>query len=386
MKKTITRPTCQLRITYYVLITALVLLTTYYLLPTAHAARLYFYPQNVNVAEGDSYIVEVRIDTEGELINALEIGGSVSNGSIKSISTDNSLIQIFISSSHTDNSFRFTGGTPGGFTGDGIIGRLTIRASQSGETLVAFDENPNLLSGIGQNISAPINFINASANITARSQNHIDISSRSHPDQNTWYNETNLHLRWNLEDGIEYSYLVSLDPTAVPDNTPDKPTGKLQWQGDISIEGLSQGIYYFTLKRVEESDIFRYRAMIDTIPPSWIAVELSEGVQETGGQSFVTFIAKDDLSGISHYEVRVDKNAAQDAIAPYILPDHYGKITLTAYDNAGNSIDETIISEGERRVFGIYIVVLLIIIGGAVVGIKPIRERIFAEKTNKNKE
>jgi len=307
----------------------------------------------------------------------------VSNGSIESINTDNSLVQIFIESSHTSNSFNIAGGTPRGFTGDGIIGRLTIRVSQSGETLVAFDENPNLLSGIGQNISASVNFINASANITARSQNHIDISSRSHPDQNTWYNETNLNLRWNLEDGVEYSYLVSLDPTATPDNTPDRPTGELQWQGDISIEGLSQGIYYFTLKRVEESDIFRYRVMIDTTSPSWIAVELSEGVEETEGLPFVTFIAKDDLSGISHYAVQVDKNAAQVVIAPYILPDHYGKITLTAYDNAGNSIDETIISEGEQRIVGIYIVVLLIIIGGAVVAIKPIRKRIFTEKTNK---
>jgi len=369
-----------MRFLKYISAILLIILVT----PHANAARLYFYPQNASIIEGDSHVVQVRIDTEGESINALEIGGTVTNGLIESINTANSLVQIFVGSSFVDNSFSFTGGTPGGFIGDGIIGVLTIRPTGEQNISIEFDENPNLLSGLGQSLSSQISVLSAAANVTTRNEDYIDISSKSHPDENSWYNETNLHLRWGLEDGVEYSYLVSLDPAATPDDIPDRPSGQLEWQGDISIEGIDQGIYYFTLKRVGQDDIFRYRAMVDTAPPNWIAVESSVGVAETGGLPFVSFVAKDDLSGISHYEVRVDKGLPNTVFAPYVLPEHYGRITITAYDNAGNTVEETIISDTERRAFGIYIVVLLIVIGGAVVAIKPIRERVFMEKIEEN--
>jgi len=76
-----------------------------------HAARLYFYPQNLSVSAGDSFIVEVRFDTEGESVNALEIEGTVENGVIESITTANSMIKIFIESLQIgENKFRFVGG------------------------------------------------------------------------------------------------------------------------------------------------------------------------------------------------------------------------------------------------------------------------------------
>ena len=365
-----------------VLLCTAILLTTYYLLPTAYAARLYFFPQNISVSEGDSFVVEVRLNTEGELINAIDVEGNVSTGIIESINTSNSLIQIFVESTQTgDNTFRFTGGTPGGFEGDGIIGRLNVRATETGESNINFDKSAKVLTALGQKTAIPLSFIDTTAEISPPSLNRIKLSSRNHPDENKWYSNTTLNIHWDLEDGVEYSYLVSRDQSAMPDETPDQPEGKLEWQGDISIEGLDNGIFYFTVKRVGETDIARLRTMIDTTPPEWVAFESSEGVPETRDRAFLTFIAKDELSGISHYEALVDREPAESVTAPYILPNDFGTVTIIAYDNAGNSVERTVIGETQRNVLILYIVVLLIAIGGAVVAIRPIRERIFTEKS-----
>jgi len=167
----------------------------------------------------------------------------------------------------------------------------------------------------------------------------------------------------------------------VPDETLDRPEGNLEWQGDIAIEGLTNGVFYFSVKRLHENDVARFRAMIDTTPPEWVAFEMSEGVPETNNRAFLTFIAKDELSGISHYDVMVDEAPVETVVAPYILPDDFGIITITAYDRAGNSVEETVIGKTQRNIFVLYAVVLLIVVGGAVVAVKPRRERIFTQQT-----
>ena len=350
----------------------------------AHAERLYFFPQNISVSEGDSFVVEVGLDTEGESINAIDIEGSVGAGIIESINTSNSLIQIFVESAQTgEGTFRFTGGTPGGFEGDGVIGRLNVRATETGIINIDFDKSAKVLTALGQETAIPLSFIDITANISPPSPNRIKLSSRSHPDENKWYRDGAINIHWDLEDRVEYSYLISRDQSAVPDEVPNRPEGNLEWQGDISIEGLDDGIFYFTVKRLHETDIARFRTMIDSTPPEWVAFEMSEGVPETNDRAFLTFVAKDELSGISHYKAIVDEAPAEIIAAPYILPDDFGIITIIAYDKAGNSVERTIIGETQRNVFVLYVVVLLIVIGGAVVAIRPIRERIFTEKSNK---
>jgi len=351
--------------------------------PYAHAAQLYFYPDNLDVVAGGSFVVEVRLDTEGESVNAIDISGNVTGGIIESVTTANSLIDIFLNSSAIDKeTFNFAGGTPGGFVGSGIIGRLNITTTMPGSLSVTFDESSQLLSGSGESLE-PSDILLKSVTINALqpSANPIIITSKSHPNQNNWYNKENLQLHWDLEDGVDYSYLVSLDPAATPDDTPDKPQGTLLWLGDINIEGLDEGIYYFTLKRVGEESIARFRAMIDTTPPEWLGFETNEGVPETNYKDFVSFIAKDELSGINHYEVTVDNSPPKLIIAPYLLPEDYLKIKITAFDNAGNAIDENIIGDTQKNIIVIYIVVGLIVLGSAIVAIKPIRERLFTKES-----
>jgi hypothetical protein len=350
--------------------------------PVAHAAKLYFYPQSVSVIEGDTYTLEVRLDTEGESINALDVTGKVDGGTIESVGTANSFIQIFIKSEKTgDNTFHFAGGTPGGFTGNGVVGLLTVRADSTGEGRASFDDSSNLLSGTGESLGQDTEFSETSVNTSAKDERYIKITSRSHPDQNKWYSNTKLNLHWDLEDGVQYSYVISNDPTKVPDDIPDKPSGTLEWLGDVSIEGLDQGVYYFALKRVGESSVYRYRVMIDTTPPEWAGVEVSKGVPETDNNDFVVFLAKDSLSGVDHYEVRVDDGPSKTVESPYVLPKSYGKVTITAFDKAGNRADKVIYGKGEKNVAIFYIIIALIVIGGAVAFIKPLREKMSGNES-----
>ena len=356
--------------------------TSYYVLGTnvTHAAQLFFYPETIDTVAGESVVFEIRINTEGRAVNAIDISGNIQNGLIESVTTANSVIDIFIDASATDgNSFRFSGGTPGGFIGSGIIGRVLVTAVAPGTLGLSFDTSSKLLSEEGKSLEAETTLREANANVLQPSANHIIITSKSHPDQSTWYSEKNLHLHWDLEGGEEYSYLVSLNPGAVPDDVPDKPTGLLEWQGDVTINGLDDGISYFTLKRVGEEGLARYRALIDTAPPYWIGVEESDGVPETNYRRFVSFLAKDELSGINHYEVKVDNGQAETILAPYILPDEYLKITLNAVDNAGNRAEYTIRGKIQRNITSLYIIVGLLVLGALIALVRPIRERIFTK-------
>lgn len=370
-----------LHTTRHILLAVVVaLLTTHYLLPTAMAARLYFYPDKLDVIAGGSFVVELRINTEGESINAVDITGNIENGIIESVTTANSLIEIFIDAAATDrNSFRFAGGTPGGFTGEGIVGRLNITATVPGSLNISINDSSKLLAGTGEEIKLGTKIKTAEMDILQPSANHIIITSRTHPNQNIWYDKKDLHLHWDLEEGVEYSYLVSLDPLAVPDDSPDRPSGTLLWQGDINIDGLEEGIYYFTLKRLEDDNVVRYRAQIDTTPPEWAAFEKSEGVPETNYKDFVTFFAKDALSGISHYEASIDGKKSQIITVPYILPDEYTKITITALDNAGNKAERTITSKTQKNITIIYAVAGIIVLISIIALLTPTR-RIFTKE------
>ena len=347
----------------------------------AHAAQLYLYPDNLDVRTGASFVVEVRLDTEGESVNAIDITGTVENGIIESITTANSIIDIFIDATAVgQNTFHFSGGTPGGFVGSGIVGRLSITATKPGSLSISFG-NATILSGSGESLLSEIKVRSATENVLQPNGDHIIITSKSHPNQNEWYNEKDLKLHWNLENGMEYSYLMSLDPGAVPDDTPDKPQGTLEWQGDISINDLTDGINYFTLKRVGENSVARYRAMIDTVPPEWLGFEKSAGVAETEYKDFLSFLAKDELSGINHYEVGVDDSPSVLLTSQsYILPSEYTHITITAFDNAGNITEKDIVSSTAKKITLIYVIAGLMVIGAVIVMVRPLRKRVFTKE------
>ena len=317
----------------------------------ADAATLYFYPQNLEIFDGENAIVEVRLNTEGEIINALELNGKFSNNnlSITSVDTSSSLLQILVESPQTDGTnFHLVGGTPGGFNGEGIVGRLNIKAVKTGSSILSFTEPVKLLANTENAKELTAKSLQSNLSVILKPKDYIKLSSRTHPEPLMWYNAKEVNIHWDLEPGAEYSYLVSQDQTAVPDETPDRPKGDRLWLGDIALGGLEDGIYYFSVKKIGSTTISRYSIFQDSTPPKWVNVALNPGTPETNGKQYVSFLAKDTTSGIDRYEMKVDDGNFEKVSPPNFIinnPD-FQRIIVRAYDEAGNMVEESIETKG----------------------------------------
>ncbi len=362
----------------------LVLLPFFVGVPTALAAQIYFFPSEISLSLGETAILEIRMDTEGESISAVEVIGSINSNitTIGAIEPVNTLVKVFVDISLTgERSFRILGGTPNGFQGTGIIGRLLIRADKTGQAEAAFDNISKAILNTEGGTEATLKFNRAYITVgeavctlTVRGSlsrivpSGLDCSSDFAPSHRLPRNRIGeLKLHWDLEEGTLYSYLVSLDPVAVPDGTPDRPEGDLVWMGDITVSGLENGIYYFAVKKVGDNPVSHYRAMIDTIAPAWVDFKTSSEAGITGGEEFASFLAEDSLSGISRYEAKVDDQDPEEVISPYVLPSRYKKMTITAYDRAGNSMEKMITAEYGQPTLLDLLLGVVIILGVVVV-------------------
>ena len=312
---------------------------------TVYAAKLYFFPQTADVVVGENIIVELRLDTEGEIINAAEIQGSLSNknAEILSLNESNSIFQIFVEQPKVEeNKFTLIGGIPGGFNGVGIVAKLNIQGNTNGKAVLSLDRNSRMLLNSENADRAMVIFSESEINIIQQNKDYIKVTSHTHADQSRWYNTNKVNIHWDLEPGVEYSYLVSRDPIGEPDNEPDKPEGTLQWMGDIELSDLKDGIYYFSVKKVGASTVSRYLIKIDTVAPELKDARANSGISETDYKDFISFLAEDEMSGIDYYEIQLDDKTPEIVVSPYITLSPYTKAIVRAYDKAGNTVEKEI--------------------------------------------
>ncbi len=335
------------------------LVTSYYLLvaSSASAATLYFYPQNIALVPGQDALIDIRIDTAGEVINAVELEGAISGvaATLRSIDSSGSAIDIFVERPNVEgrSMFRLVGGIPAGLSGEHILARLVVRGELAGAGTLSFKPTTKILLADGTGASAKTSFIDANIAVAPKSKDYVEITSLTHPDQNQWYAATTASIRFEFDSSATYSYLVTLDPLAEPDTTPDRPEGDLAWAGETKLEGLPDGITYFAVRKVGSQLVSRYRLMNDNVAPIWLEVGKSEGTIETEGRPFLNFLAEDATSGISHYEMRIDGGQPYVVSSPAPLPDEYHILSIRAYDQAGNYIEEFI--PGPQKDFTLWV-------------------------------
>jgi len=343
----------------------------------AEAATLYLLPQSQTVYKNDTFLVEVRIDTEGEEINTVEVSLTFPLNLLEvfDLGKGGSVLNLWVKEpSITNDTVSFIGGIPGGFRGDGLIGKITFLGKEIGEGTVNFKENSQILLNDGKGTPAALSFSEGNYLVIEKPEGLPEISSKSHPDQNKWSKSNNLHLHWDLVEGAEYSFLLSYDPLAEPDEIPDKPEGELIWLGDMEYKGLGDGIYYFSLKQKlpgkDWSGIIRFRAMVDTTPPEEFPLEISQEPSIFEGKYFLSFATTDKTSGIDHYEVREGKGDWKIAEIPYLLKDQSlkSKISAKAVDKAGNErIAEYLPPRKPFPYWIIFIIIICLIIIGWII-------------------
>lgn len=337
------------------------------------AATLYLTPKEQTLYQGDTFITKIRINSDEEEINAIEGNLEFPKDKLEvvDISKGGSVLNLWPeepSYSNQTGEINFIGGVGGGFQGQAkilsIIFRVNSEISPPQSAFVVFKENSQVLLNDGKGTPASLNFQGATYKITERPKGLSVVSSESHPDQNRWYKNTTLYLYWDLKKEAEYSWVLSYDPLAEPDEIPDKPEPKedLIWMGGMEYIGLESGIYYFQLKQKlpdkDWSKKITFRGMIDDIPPEEFEPKIGQNPAVFEGKYFLSFATQDKTSGVDHYEVIEEprKNVLENFIinllkkesevpekwkvakSPYLLEDQslQSKILVKAVEKAGN--------------------------------------------------
>ena len=256
----------------------------------ADAARLY-YDAPEAVPYGESFLVPLRIDVEGECINAIEATLTYSSNTLEAVTFTRgpSIFSLWPEPPTIEEGagrVSFAGGIPGGYcgpimgdtSGTNVIGELALRTLPNEGAFEAVTEGTLGFTGDTQVL---------------------------------------------LHDGFGT-------------------------QADVAAEPVT-----FSIRETGELPRDRYQELLegDTIPPEPFEVYLNTNTSVFGGDAYIVFSTTDKQSGIDYYEVYesdADGNAPgtkkraafvrAEGGEPYRLADQSGQsaVVVRAYDKAGN--------------------------------------------------
>jgi hypothetical protein len=129
----------------------------------AQGARLYLEPANGQYHQGDTFIAEVKLDTESEEINTAQVNLTFPQNLLEAVdfSKGNSILTLWPegpSFSNQTGKIYFVGGIPGGYSGkDGLLGKIIFKAKKEGEATVQIKEDSQVLLNDGMGTPAKLN-------------------------------------------------------------------------------------------------------------------------------------------------------------------------------------------------------------------------------------
>jgi hypothetical protein len=382
----------------------------------AQAATFFMTPQSIEVKTGDTFTVDLRVNSADEGFNAAQATIQFPKDivTIKSIdySPSASVFNFWLdgpSFSNPGGSLTFMGGTTNGVVGASIgILKITFVANNTGDASIAISDaaitasdgsGTNILTGVGASSisikagttppttpttpttatstptkpttpttpstptkptvvapstpSAPL----TEAPVAEKLPEPVQISREPvlakeiprvtslalnvpfYPDQNQWYNLTSKFLaQWKLTPDI--SGVNSIINKNTIFTASDKSEGLFDSKFFPSLE---DGIWYLHLALKNNKgwgDVSSYRLAIDTLPPLSFTVSALEGDVTDNPTPTLQFEAKDALSGLSHYLVRIDReeeiNTATSTLKLSVQTPGKKNILVKAVDKADN--------------------------------------------------
>lgn len=340
----------------------------FFLLPSAAlAATLGLSPANTTVTTGSIVTATVLVTSTDQAMNAID--GSIAFPAdllqVVSVSKTNSILSLWVQDptfSNADGTISFSGVVPNpGYTGSrGQALSIQFRGKKPGIATVTFSPSSQVLAndGNGTNILTASNattiVVTAATSvptpvptlspIPSSSATNVDllarITSSTHPDQAQWYKLSHAIFDWTNAQGVSAVRL------GYDKNADGKPN--VLYSDPISHKelDLSDGIWYFHVQQKGSGGwgpISTYRVQIDTVPPLPFTVIFPYGTTTPSGSTITTqFTARDELSGIDHYQVSVDGTelavTGDEGNRPYTVSGDLGThmLLVRAYDKAGN--------------------------------------------------
>ncbi len=327
----------------------------------ANAATLNLTASQDTYKIGDTFDVNVKIDSEKDSINGVQATIKFDGTLLEATKTDKtgSIFDFWLtdptvatgqinfvaaSTSGYDGQslevLKITFKVKGAGTGDITLGNAAITAADgSGSNVLSQSNNltVTLASSIGktkptQITRAPV-FASGSPSLPV-------ISVPLYPDPTKWNNvSANFFVSWKLPSDVSDVAIV-LDKSG--STVPTVSEGLFESK---QFSALDDGVYYIHARyknNIGWGPIEHYRIANDTTPPSAFSIIFPNGQPTDMPTPTIVYKSTDSLSGIDRYEINVDQNAPIIAKTDsYVLPLQIpGKHTLkvSAYDNAGNAV------------------------------------------------
>jgi len=329
----------------------------------AASASLYLTPSTGTYSINSKFSIAVKVNSGGQVINAAE--GAISFDSnlleVIGISKSGTIFPYWTTEPSFSNSagtISFGGGLPPpAYSGTaGHICSITFKAKRSGGAQVRFSsgavlahdgKGTNVLASMGSGSFTISPYVAAPKSTFPEIEpeeeyNKPKITSPTHPDQNAWYSNNNVQFKWELPEGAKG---VSIDFNREPVSDPGPVADGLFAEKEY--ETTEDGVWYLHLKFKDHrrwGTIAHFRVMVDTTPPLPFEIEVRK--IEVGDWPELHFEAKDEGSGIKHYEVIIGslESEAQIVEAEKALYKVSGlevgehTVQVKAVDKAGNEI------------------------------------------------
>lgn len=322
-------------------------------------------PPAVTIVRGETVPVRVVIDTEGESVNAVQgvVTYPIDLVDVVEVRRGSSILELWPEPPAVDRTagtVRFVGGVPNGrIAHDAEVLTLLISGRHSGSGQIAVDTaQSTVLLNDGAGTPTPVSARPVTLTVSTSTYGAPTLLSDTHPHQTRWSQRRDFRVRWSVYPRTDYSFQLSPESAAEPDDRPDDTTGEAFYPA------LTDGMWYFAIKERaadgDWSEVARYRVMIDGASPRLTHQEIVH--DEPSGEWLLVVGADDEPSGIEYLEVKLVRplhrwypfvsNADWQVVeSPVRLGRHpfRGAVALRAHDYAGNVVTTSFVSAALHR-------------------------------------
>ncbi len=288
----------------------------------AAGASLYLSPALGTFVTGGTFTTSIVLNTNGQFINAVDIGISYPPDKLQIVSPSlgTSIISIWTSQPHFDNqkgTITFRGGipNPGIRTDRGVVATITFRVKSVGQAIVRFSPDSKVLLNDGLATDILTDIGSGIYDLVLPPPRGPIIVSESHPDQARWYPNKTLALRWTNSESVDgFSYVLSQEAIDIPDDISEGRD-----RSSVVYRSVGDGTHFFHVKALRNGvwgETSHFAVNIDATPPAEFPIEISPSARTSNHRPLINFFTTDALSGLDHYEMKIVPRNATPATAP----------------------------------------------------------------------
>lgn len=330
----------------------------------AAAAVLYTSPETQSIGVNSTAVMDVRLNSEKEIVNAVEVRLSYNPTALEvvAVSKAGSFLTLWTQEPVVDataGTITFSGGTPhGSYVINGRLLAVVVRPKHLGTSTLTLDAQASgvyLNDGLGTR--APLTVKNGILEAKAFAGS-LAIQSATHPDETAWYRSPTALLTWTATPDALYAFVMSEDPTAVPDTRFGQKTA------EATFSSLQDGLHYFALVERLPNDAWgivqRRRVQVDGTAPEPFTPQVTGDV--VPGKRVVVFATTDVTSQVVRWRVQEGSHVTESASSPYVLrdPQQREALVISAFDAAGNERSQTLPGSGAAPDRAPYVPVLVV--------------------------